>query len=78
MLHQETEGTYKLIVEDGDDWRLYELKDPGYSPVYRAYHRHDEGWVSQLTMFRVCAKCRADAPLAMEGFETLIRWRTQA
>ena len=68
------ETSPKLVVEDGDDWRLYELRDPGYSPLYRAYHRHGDDWVCQLTMFRVCAHCRAEAPEAMEGFEKLIRW----
>ena len=75
MLDAENETHFKLIVEDGDDWRLYALKDPGYRPLYRAYHRHEEGWVCQLTMFPVCAKCRAKAPEAMEGFEKLIRWK---
>ena len=65
----------KLVVEDDSgDWRLYELRESGFSPLYRAYHRHGDDWVCQLTLMAVCAECRAEAPEAMEGFENLIRW----
>ena len=67
------ESTPKFVVEDGD-WRLYTLHDTGYPDIYRAYHKHDDGWVSQLTLFAVCARCRAEAPEAFKGFESLIEW----
>jgi hypothetical protein len=76
VLHQETDP--KLVVEDeSGDWRLYELNDSGHRPLYRAYHKHDEGWVSQLILMAVCARCRAEAPKAMKGFENLVRWENQ-
>ena len=73
----ENENSYKLVVEDeSGDWRMYEFNDPGYSEhQYLVYHRHDEGWVSQLTLFDECSRCRVQAPEAMKGFKTLIQWK---
>lgn len=65
----------KLIIEDDDGfWRLYEFEETAATSLYRAYHKHGDDWICQLTIIPVCAKCRARAPEAMIGFEELIKW----
>ncbi len=71
----DAEDNTTLIVEDEDgDWRLYALQDRGWPDLYRVYHHHDDTWVSQLTLFLVCAWCRVEAPQVMKGFKNLIEW----